>query len=87
MAEVIKFGVPVTSTIGNAGQSEGYTFKATKGDQISVAMGSEAINPQIKFYGPSGDLIAENWGEYSSEIGLLAKANQTGTYTVLVSDT
>ena len=87
MAEVIKFGVPVTSTIGNAGQSEGYTFKATKGDQISVDMGSGAINPEIKFYGPSGDLIAENSDWNSSEIGLLAKANQTGTYTVLVSDT
>ncbi|BBD53252.1 hemolysin-type calcium-binding region [Planktothrix agardhii NIES-204] len=86
MAEVIKFGVPVTSTIGNAGQSEGYTFKATKGDQISVAMGSEAINPQIKFYAPSGDLIAEKSDWYSNDIGLLAKANQTGTYTVLVSD-
>ncbi|MFM6397112.1 calcium-binding protein, partial [Planktothrix sp.] len=86
-ATAAKFGVPLTDTIDNPGEEDTYSFTAQKGDQISVAMGSEAINPQIKFYGPSGDLIAENWGEYSSEIGLLAKANQTGTYTVLVSDT
>ena len=87
-ATAAKFGVPLTNTIGNPGEEDTYSFTAKKGDQISVDMGSGAINPQIKFYGPSGDLIAENSAGYGvTDIGLLPKVNQTGTYTVLVSDT
>ena len=84
-ATAAKFGVPLTNTIGNPGEEDSYSFSAKKGDQISLDMGSGAINPQIKFYGPSGDLIAEKSDGDFTDIGLLANANQTGTYTVLVS--
>ena len=76
-----------TATKAAAGQTDSWTFTATLGDALLVAIGevsgSATFTPWIRLVAPNGTTIGNNWNAAAAQIEVAASA--TGTYTVLVA--
>ena len=74
-----------TATKAAAGQTDSWTFTATLGDALLVAIGevsgSATFTPWIRLVAPNGTTIGNNWNAAAAQIEVPAPA--TGTYTVL----
>jgi trimeric autotransporter adhesin len=79
-------GATHTATISAAGQTDSWTFSATLGNTLVVAIGevtgSAAFTPWIRLIAPNGATIGNTWGAAAAQIQVAAPA--TGTYTVIV---
>jgi hypothetical protein len=69
------------------GDLDPWKFSALAGQTINVGITETGVNsafvPWIRVYGPTGALLAQNWGDLGASVSFIAPA--TGTYTVLVS--
>jgi hypothetical protein len=73
-----------TMTLGDL---DPWTFSAAAGETFVVNIAETGPNsafvPWIRIYGPTGALVANNWGDLAAQVAVVAQT--TGTYTVLVS--
>ena len=76
-----------TGTITLAGQTDTWTFTATLGQYLVVAIGeisgSVDFTPWIRLQDPNGTVIGNTWNMAAAQIGITAAL--TGTYTVLAA--
>lgn len=76
-----------TGTISVALQTDTWTFSATQGQYLVVAMGeitgSSDFTPWIRLLDPNSTQIAEAWNAAATQVGIIAPL--TGTYTVLAA--
>ncbi|MBV6520406.1 MAG: hypothetical protein MNPFHGCM_00513 [Gemmatimonadaceae bacterium] len=80
-------GANVTGSIAAAGQVDTWTFSATQGQYLEVAIGEVSgtadFTPWIRLQDPNGATIGNQWNAGAAQIAL--NAPLTGTYTVLVA--
>jgi hypothetical protein len=83
-------GLPNGSSVAGTitlGDLDPWTFTAIAGQTFTVTITETGVNtpfvPWIRVYGPTGAIVANNWGDLSAQIRVVAPA--TGAYTVLVS--
>jgi hypothetical protein len=85
-ATSIGFGENTLATIVAAGELDTYTFAATSGDSVLVRMGSAVINPHIRLYDPSGQLVCEAHSSSSGNDISGCVLPSDGSYTILIND-
>ncbi|MGA3267662.1 MAG: pre-peptidase C-terminal domain-containing protein [Verrucomicrobiota bacterium] len=85
-------GGPITNgalNFGNidVGDLDLWSFTATNGSSIVLRMGTTNFNPDIRLYGPNGDLLgtAANGNGGGRDAELDVQATNSGTFNVLVS--
>ncbi|MCA9471859.1 MAG: GDSL-type esterase/lipase family protein [Nitrospirales bacterium] len=90
-------GGSVSDTI-DLGDLDSYTFTANAGEAVQIRMahtgGTVALIPQINLYAPDGTLIISTSSPQSRDVAaiscftssLFCELTQTGTYTVVVTD-
>jgi trimeric autotransporter adhesin len=80
-------GATNTASITAAGQTDTWTFSASQGSTLVVAVGevtgSAAFTPWIRLVAPNGTTIGNTWGAAAAQLQVAAPA--TGTYTVIVA--
>ena len=81
-------GQNYVSTIGAAGEVDIYTFSATAGESIALAIGEVGADspfvPWIRLFRPDNTMIGSASGILAAQIEILT-APSTGTYTVQVA--
>jgi hypothetical protein len=81
----ITSGQRVTGSV-DLGDIDVYTFNASFGESIAVALGDltgSAFFPQLQIFGPNGLLLGSDAGQSGASVDLL-NAPQTGTYSAVV---
>lgn len=69
------------------GEIDTFTFSASAGDSITVAMGETTdslLDPQIDLYAPDGALVTSNWGVFGTRVD--HRATQGGTFRAVARD-
>jgi hypothetical protein len=69
------------------GDLDSFTFRAKTGEGIQLRLAdidATALIPRIFLYGPTGALVASDWGYDVASLTLAAPA--TGTYTIVIAD-
>ncbi len=85
-AVALAFGETLAGVIELPAEMDTYTFSATAGDSVRIAMTrtSGSLWQQIRLYGPDAGLLREEGGSSQAELILTLPA--TGQYVILASD-
>ncbi len=90
LADTLSYGETVTSNLSAQGDIDTYVFSGTAGDKVIIRMtestsgSSEYMEPQVELYNPAGELFTDSLN--SSQTHLFLELPETGTYTLLASD-
>jgi hypothetical protein len=86
-ASAISYGQTLTGSIAEPAEMDAYTFSASPGDVVQIGMNKSSgkLWPEIRLYGPDGELLSEDSGPGTAQIERLT-LEVNGTCTLLAGD-